>query len=257
MTFLNLLHADVGHVSVDNLGCGSITIDPGPDTSVFEGSINSSDAGYLDAVRIRQDGDHLRITLPSRLLGSAQAHIRLGVPAGLSYDVNAGSADITVTAHIARSRFATGSGDVSVGVAADLVCTTGSGNVHVGELRGDAARLGTGSGDIEVGDAFCRVSVKSGSGSVVVRSLHEIEMQAASGSGDISVPATTGSLDLRSASGSLTVGIADGLPAWLDLNSASGLVRIALDASHEPAPGESYVAVRARTASGEIAVYRA
>jgi hypothetical protein len=87
--------------------------------------------------------------------------------------------------------------------------------------------------------------------------IHYSELQASSGSGDISVPSTTGSVDLRSASGSLTVGIADDLPAWLDLNSVSGRIRIALEASAQPGEGEPFVTVRARTASGEIAVYRA
>ena len=68
---------------------------------------------------------------------------------------------------------------------------------------------------------------------------------------------TPRSVDLRSASGSLTVGIADDLPAWLDLNSVSGRIRIALEASAQPGEGEPFVTVRARTASGEIAVYRA
>ena len=51
--------------------------------------------------------------------------------------------------------------------------------------------------------------------------------------------------------------MADGLPAWLDLDSASGEVRIALESTHQPPPGEAYVSVRATTASGDIAVYRA
>ena len=71
------------------------------------------------------------------------------------------------------------------------------------------------------------------------------------------MPSTSGSVDLRTASGSLTIGIADGLTAWLDLSSTSGAVRVAMDACSEPVEGEPYVSIRARTASGEIAVYRA
>ena len=101
------------------------------------------------------------------------------------------------------------------------------------------------------------MSAKSGSGDIVIRSLQRADFVASSGSGDIAVPSTSGSVDLRSASGSLTVGVADELPVWLDLHSVSGAVRIALEASHEPPPGEPFVSVRARTASGEIAIYRA
>jgi hypothetical protein len=55
----------------------------------------------------------------------------------------------------------------------------------------------------------------------------------------------------------LTVGVADNLPTWLDLNSVSGDIRIALESTVAPEPGEPYISVRARTASGDIGIYRA
>jgi DUF4097 and DUF4098 domain-containing protein YvlB len=87
--------------------------------------------------------------------------------------------------------------------------------------------------------------------------LEGTNLQAKSGSGDIGVTSTNGSVDLRSASGSLTVGVADNLPTWLDLNSVSGDIRIALESTTPPEPGEPYISVRARTASGDIGIYRA
>ena len=137
------------------------------------------------------------------------------------------------------------------------MAATGSGDVSVGELDGTEARLSSGSGDISVGEVDCPVMAKSGSGEVTVKRVRTSHVQAGSGSGDITVAATSGSVDLRTASGSVTVGVADGLPAWLDLDSASGEVRIALESTHQPAPGEAYVSIRATTASGDIAVYRA
>jgi DUF4097 and DUF4098 domain-containing protein YvlB len=257
MTFVNLLHRDVRQVSVENFGSGSISIEPGPDADVVEGSINSSNDAFLHAIQIRQDRDHLRITMPNRHFGASQAHLRLGVPPGLSYNIASGSADVTITTTVARSRVVSGSGDIGLVAGADITCSSGSGDISIGDVRGDAVRVKTGSGDIRVDEAHCAVSAKSGSGDVLIRALHYAELQASSGSGDISVPSTSGSVDLRSASGSLTVGVADDLPAWLDLNSVSGRIRIALDASSPPAEGEPYITVRARTASGEIAVYRA
>ena len=47
------------------------------------------------------------------------------------------------------------------------------------------------------------------------------------------------------------------LPAWLDLSSVSGDIRIGLDSTTQPEPGEPYITVRARTASGDIAIHRA
>jgi DUF4097 and DUF4098 domain-containing protein YvlB len=257
MTFVNLLHNDVRQVSVEGFGSGTITVEPGPDDQTVEGSINSSDADFLNAIQVRQDHEHLRIQIPNRMFTSSSAHLRLGVPPGLSYNITAGSADISISADIARSRVISGSGDISLSTATDLAATTGSGDIAIRDVLGEAARVKTGSGNIVLSQAHCPVSAKSASGDVMIKSLHYAELRASSGSGDISVPSTTGSVDLRSASGSLTIGIADDLPAWLDLDSVSGGIRIALESSNQPEPGEPYVTVRARTASGEIAVYRA
>jgi DUF4097 and DUF4098 domain-containing protein YvlB len=103
----------------------------------------------------------------------------------------------------------------------------------------------------------CPITAKSGSGEVVVQFLRSASLLANSGSGDIAVSSTSGSVELRSASGSLTVGVADNLPAWLDVNSASGDIRIGLESTTQPEPGEPYITLRARTASGDIAIHRA
>ena len=171
--------------------------------------------------------------------------------------IGVGSADISVSADVGRSRIVSGSGDISVSRARDLVAVSGSGDVSVAELSRSEARLSSGSRDISVGEAACPVMAKSGSGEVTLKRMRTHHVQASSGSGDITVAATSGSADLRTASGSLTVGVAEGLPAWLDLDSASGEVRIALESTHQPPPGEAYVSVGATTASGDIAVYRA
>lgn len=256
MSFRTFVFDAIDHVTIEDFGSGSISIAEGS-TAGVEGSLNASDLSLLEAIDVCQDGTQLRIAFPHRLQLSSNAQLRLGVPAGLTYAIGSGSADISVSVPIERSKIASGSGDVSVGTANDLTCTTGSGDISITELGGVGAKVSTGSGDIFVSVAHCPVSAKSGSGDVIVRSLQQGGLQASSGSGDISVPCTSSSVDLRSASGSLTIGIADALPAWLDLNSVSGRVRIALEATGQPEADEPYVSVRARTASGEIAVYRA
>lgn len=257
MTFKNFVYEGVRGVQVENIGAGTITVEPGPRPDMVEGSVNVADTAYLDGVVIRQEADQLRITVPQHDFPSTPTHVRLGVPAGLGYSVRAGAATIAFTADVDRAKIVSGSGDVSLESVAELDCSTGSGGISVTRLLNRGARLNTGSGDISIAEASSPLSAKSGSGDIVVRSLRQADLAASSGSGDIAVPSTTGSVDLRSASGSLTVGVADDLPVWLDLNSVTGAIRIALDASPEPPPGEPYVSVRASTASGEIAVYRA
>jgi hypothetical protein len=246
----------VRHVVVDNLGGGSITVEPGSRQDFVEAWIDADDR-FLEQVQIRQDHDWLRISFPHHFVWGTKAQLRLGVPDELTYVIKTGSAAVTISANIGHSKIICGSGDITVGNATDLDCSTGACNISVGSVDGSGARLRSGSGDISVAEVNCPISAKSGSGEVVVKSLRGANLQANSGSGDIAVSATSGSVDLRSASGSLTVGVADNLPAWLDLNSVSGDIRIGLESTAEPEPGEPYLTLRARTASGDISIHRA
>ena len=248
----------VRHVVVDNLGDGSITVTPGARQDVVEASIEGSDDAFLEEqIQIRQDRDWLRISCPQQFFRHTKADLRLDVPDGLDYVIKTGSADISISAAIGRSKIVSGSGNITVGNAMDLDCSAGSGNISVARMDGNGSRVRTGSGDVSVGEVNGPITAKSGSGAVLVKSLRGATLQANSGSGDISVAATSGSVDLRSASGSLTVGIADDLPAWLDLSSVSGDIRIGLESTNQPEPGEPYITLRARTASGDISIYRA
>jgi Putative adhesin len=256
MTFRNSTHEGVRRVVLDNLGHGSVTIEPGVQPHLVECSINAGQEEFLNAVQVRQERDALRISFPPKVFRNTNAHLRLGVPPNLEYVIKVGSADVSVSADIGRSKISSGSGDLNVGRADDLEASTGSGRVSVGYVGGSAARLSSGSGDVTVAEADCPVIAKSASGDVTVKRAHQ-PVQASSGSGDITVADTSRTVDLRTASGSLTVGVADPLPAWLDLDSSSGEVRIALEPTHQPAPSEAYVSIKATTASGDIAVYRA
>ena len=247
----------VKHVVVDNLGAGSITVEPGVQQDLVEASIDADDARFVDQVHVRHDQDWLRISFPQQFLRFGNAQLRLGVPDGLTYVIKTGSAGISISADIGPSKIVSGSGDITIGKAVDLDCSTGSGDISVARVEGRFGRLNSGSGSVSVGEAHCPITAKSASGDVVVHTLDGSNLEAKSGSGDIGITSTMGSVDLRSASGSLTVGVADNLPTWLDLNSVSGDIRIALESTTPPEPGEPYISVRARTASGDIGIYRA
>jgi DUF4097 and DUF4098 domain-containing protein YvlB len=246
----------VRHVAVDNLSGGSIIVEPGSQDHV-EAWIDAADDRFLERVQIRHDHDWLRVSFPHQFFRFARAQLRLGVPDGLTFVIKTGSADVSISANIDRSKIVSGSGTITIGNAVDLDCSTGSSDISVGLVDGTGAKLSSGSGDISVGEVNCPLTAKSGSGDVVVKSVRGANLQANTGSGDIAVSSTSGSVDLRSASGSLTVGVADNLPAWLDLSSVSGDIRIGLDSTTQPEPSEPYLSVRARTASGDISLYRA
>jgi hypothetical protein len=121
----------VRQVVVDNLGGGSITVEPSSRQDLVEVWIDAADDRFLEQVQIRQDHGWLRISLPHRFVSSTKAQLRLGVPDGLAYVIKTGSADISISADIGRSKIISGSGDITVGNAVDLDCSTGSGNVSV------------------------------------------------------------------------------------------------------------------------------
>ena len=245
----------VRHVVVDNHGGGSITVEPGSRPDIVEATIDEAAEKFGERVEIRHERDWLRIGFP-QFPWHAKAHLRLAVPDGLAFVIKTGSAYISISADIGSSKIISGSGDITIGNAVDLDCGTGSGNISVARVDGTGAQLSSGSGDVSIGEANCPITAKSGSGEVLVKSVRGASLQAKSGSGDIAISATSGSVDLRSASGSLTVGVADNLPVWLDLSSVSGDIRIGLESTNEPVPGEPYITVRARTASGDISIHR-
>jgi DUF4097 and DUF4098 domain-containing protein YvlB len=255
MTLTNS-YEGVRHVAVDNFGSGLITVEPGSHQDLVEALIDAADDKFGEPVEIRHEHDWLRISF-TKFPWHAKAHLRLAVPEGLTFVIKTGSSDISISADIGSSKIISGSGDITIGNAVDLDCGSGSGDISVARVDGNGARLSSGSGDISIGEANCPIAAKSGSGEVVVKSLRAANLQANSGLGGIAVSATSGSVDLRSASGSMTIGVSDNLPVWLDLSSVSGDIRIGLESTTQPNPGEPYITVRARTASGDIAIYRA
>ena len=257
VTVRDSVHPGVRRVVVDNLGSGLITVAPSDQPDRVECEIHAVDEQVVAEVQVRQEQYTLRLTFPTGLVRETPVDLRLRVPAGLEYVIKAGSADIAFSADIGRSKIASGSGNIALARTVDLECSTGSGDISVVRMDGSGGRVSAGSGNVSLGEVHCPVTAKSGSGDVTVQSVQQGGVQANSASGDIAVSSTSGSVDLRTASGGLRIGVADHLPAWLDLHSVSGEIRISLESSAEPLPGEPYVSVRARTASGDIAVYRA
>jgi hypothetical protein len=81
---------------------------------------------------------------------------------------------------------------------------------------------------------------------------------AATKYGQVSVHRAAGGwLDLATSYGTVEAGIADGTPAWLDLEASSGKVRNLLTPSAAPDEAEEPVRIRARTSYGDIVVRRA
>jgi hypothetical protein len=147
--------------------------------------------------------------------------------------------DVTVGRVDGRCDVDTSAGTVRIGeVDGPAVAKTSTGGLAVGEVTGEL-RLATSHGDITVDRALSSVVAKTAAGSV--RIDHVVR----------------GHVQLDTSYGDLTVGVNDGTPAWLDLNSKSGRVHSELEASTAPGEGDEPVEIRGRTVFGDILVRRA
>jgi DUF4097 and DUF4098 domain-containing protein YvlB len=253
---VDFVHSDVHTVSISGLGSGDVRIIAATDDTIT-GRIDSTDTRLLDAVEVRQSLDRLRIDFPKQFRHNGHVRVEVAVPAGTGLEVETGSGDVIADATLGATKISTGSGEIELAEVADVHCSAGSGDIVIRRVSGSAGQLSTGSGDVTVAEAAADLQVKTASGDVTVHRLNGAGLRANTASGDIGVPSTSGSIEARAASGSISIGIADALAAWLDLNSVTGNVNIDLDPTHQPGTDEPYVTIRAATASGDITVYRA
>lgn len=129
-------------------------------------------------------------------------------------------------------------GQIRIGaVTGDALLKASHGSITIGESGGDLeARLSY--GDLDIGRALNSVTAKTAYGSIQV---HEV---------------SGGSIQVESGFGEISIGVPEGLAAWLDVASKEGRVRNELESDRTPETSEQTVAVRARTQFGNITVQR-
>jgi DUF4097 and DUF4098 domain-containing protein YvlB len=196
----------------------------------------------------------VRVSLPtdsrvSTKLGSAdiRTHGRLGDTV-----LKSGSGDVRIDELGGETNVETGSGDVQVDLARGaLQVRCGSGDVTLTRAEGPV-KVSTGSGDVLVTSATQPVQVKSGSGDLRLREAQQ-DVSLSTASGDLVVDRMLrGQLAAKNVSGDIRVGIPAGIPVWTDVNTMTGSVRSDLDGAGEPAEGQDFIEVRAKTVSGDI-----
>lgn len=227
-----------------------------------------ADGNAAEHLQVRQEGGAVLVRQPSGLLGTAgwQLGLRVELPTRSNLRVHAAATDVRTTGLLGTVAVETGSGEVSLEAAeSGFEVHTGSGNVRLG--RGDA-HVRSGSGDVWIGEADV-VACSVGSGDVTVDQAREIG--AKSGSGDVRIGRVEGDARLHSSSGDVTVeelwrgeahvstasgdvrlGIAAGVPVWLQVDTVTGDVQSDLVERGRPAEGQEYLALHLRTVSGDI-----
>lgn len=158
--------------------------------------------------------------------------------------------------HTAALDVDSGTGNVNVGrVAGQATVRTGSGEVRIREIDGSAV-IKNASGDCWVGEISGDLRVSTASGDVTVgRALSDVGATTAYGTVSVG-EVVRGAVELETASGDLEVGIRRGSAAWLDVSTQYGAVRNALDAADSPDLAGDTVTVRARTSYGDIVIRR-
>lgn len=151
--------------------------------------------------------------------------------------------------------------------------TTSHGAIRIGAL-GAASTLESSNGAITVDTAAGALSVKCANGAVALGETRgPVQVKAANSSitvarlfagitartnwGRVRVDeVVSGTVHLETGRGDVSIGIAEGTAAWLDLHSKSGVVRNDLAAAGGPETDDTVAEIRVHTNRGNIDIHR-
>lgn len=228
--------------------------------------------------RVEQHADKISVILPKPKHGmfgrKGQVRAAITVPMDSSLRVETGSADVTgrgrfgaasVTSgsgdleleEIASGDLKAGSGDVGIERVADsLKVKTGSGDVTVGPIGG-SGDIVAGSGDVVVDDVTGEIKVKTGSGDVVIKAGGE-RVDVMAGSGDLLLRRVErGEVFAKTGSGDISIGVAKGTAAYLDVQTVTGDFTCSLDSAELPADGDQTVSINVMSGTGDVVLQHA
>lgn len=242
---------------------------------------NASRDGDVRAARettVEFDGSRLTIVAPKPrvvVFGPTESiEVKVELPTGSRVTAEASVGPVEASGRLGATRIKAGLGAVKVEDTGDLWVHSAHGQVSVGRVDGDleaecahgSIRAKAVTGDAHLKSAHGNVTLGSVGGEIGAK-LSYGDLEVATVAGGVSAKTAYGSIELREVSGgsieldsgfgSLTVGVREGVPAWLDLSSRNGHVRNSLAAQEAPASTEGAVSVHARTNFGDISVRRA
>ncbi len=230
-------------------------------------TLTSNQPADFEAVDSRADGNRVTVTIPrlpadgspgfSFSLGSFSLALGGGLavdvdvhcPPEASVSVDTRQGGIRVDGRGGRTTARTGAGDIAVESSESAVISTGAGDIRL--ARAGAASLNTGAGDVSVEDCTGRLEIRTGTGDIHVGSSHG-ELSIVSGAGDVHAVVDGGSAEVRTGMGDLTIQVPTTVAVWQDLSTGVGEVRSRVPSHGEPAPGEPYIKVAARTGAGDV-----
>jgi hypothetical protein len=205
--------------------------------------------------------------------GGDSIDVEIELPANSQIHGDAGVAALHTAGPLGECHYTTGVGDLQIDQAGPVHLTTGLGDIAVERASGHV-QISTGSGAVRIGAVDGTAVVKGANGNTWIGDVSgDLRVIAANGSIDVdhvhaSAVAKTANGDVRlgevedgtvvaqTSLGKVDIGIREGVPAWLDLNTHFGKVSNELEAAGRPEPGNQTVEVHARSSFGDITIHR-
>jgi len=192
-------------------------------------------------------------------LGEAILHSAIGdvqVAEASRLEAKASIGSVTVDRVAGPAGVTTSNGAIRIGAlqgAATLESANGSITV---DKTGGTLQVKSANSDITIGETAGVVQVKSANSNITIgRSLAGITARTAWGRVRID-EVVSGTVHLETGRGDVSIGIAEGTAAWLDLHSESGMVRSDLDAADGPETSDTVAEIRVHTDRGDIGIHR-
>jgi hypothetical protein len=199
--------------------------------------------------------------------------VRIELPQGSSVEGKAEAGTIRTAGRLGRCRLRASAGDIELEHADELSLQSGAGSISVQHVGG-RADISTGTGTVRIGGIEGSAKIRNSNGDSWIGAVDgDLHIRAANGEigvdeagGNVAATTANGALRiggltrgtavLKTANGAIELGVRRGTAARLDVLTRFGSVDNQLEPADGPAADEEQVAVRARTAYGDILIRR-
>jgi DUF4097 and DUF4098 domain-containing protein YvlB len=207
----------------------------------------------IESSRVAFDQGRLDVHVPSQKFRSVDLVCTVTLPEGSDLAVKTASADVTCSGRLGNFSAAVASGDISLGtVEGDVSVTSASGDFQCSEI-GSGLKVKTASGDVVVGRLGGAADLSLASGDVRLEDAAS-SVKANTASGDVYLGrAHEGEIRVRSASGDVTILVAPGTGAYLDVTSVTGDMSCTLPFD-EQSSSEAKLSIYCQSVSGDVAI---
>ncbi len=187
-----------------------------PDTVVDVRPTDPDDHAHVqvaEATRVELLGDQLQVIAPkpslmARILNSPSVDIVISLPTGSTVRADLGAGNVEATGTLGNCMVRTGAGNIRLGDTGALDARSGTGDIMVGNVVGDAT-IETPAGHTQIASATGDVAIKNGSTGPRIGTVGG-DLRVRAGHGRIEVESVAGSVDARTAHGAVVIGVATG-----------------------------------------------